>query len=111
MPGRRIRALKFVDFPDLVNGNAVSVHDSNGADSDNSKELDPSEASSSMKDALKMESYELLDLSAPRCLVLVKSTGEVHQVQVWLCGSARTPAVTPTCCVAPQICSSPSWGV
>lgn len=109
MPGRRTRALKFVDFLDLENGNAVSVQDNNGPNSDNSKELDPSKGWSSMKDALKMESYELLDLSAPRCLVLVKSTGEVHQVQVWLCGSSRASALTPACIAFPRLRPSQRW--
>jgi hypothetical protein len=32
--------------------------------------------------ALRYDSYEMLDLTAPRCMVLVKSTGEAIQVQV-----------------------------
>lgn len=82
MRGRRHSAFHFVDFSAVENGNAVSGHNSNADKAGDSEAPGPSEGWSSIKDALRMESYELLDLSAPRCLVLVKSTGEVHQVQV-----------------------------
>jgi len=81
MPRGRIRAFRFLDLSQLRHDSAVPVTDGAETGRDD-KWRDSSDGTSSVRDALRMESHEILDLSAPRCLVLVKSTGEVHQVQV-----------------------------